>query len=134
MPDQGDLGVSTTKSPWYPPTTQPGSWTLAILTDTQYYVHYDNGVFEAQTQFLADYRSALNLKYVLHEGDITQANSPDHWSIASGAILKLEMAGINYSLCPGNHDYYNHSETRDSLMSNYFSPARMDNQSSYGGT
>ena len=116
-----------------PPAIQPGSWTLAVVPDTQYYTHYNNGVFELQTQFLAAYKSALNIQYALHEGDVTQSDSAAHWAIASNAMQKLEAAGINYSMVPGNHDYYNNSETRDSLMSTYFPTTRLDNQSSYGG-
>lgn len=117
-----------------PPTVEPGSWTLAVVPDTQYYTRYDNGVFEAQTDFLADYKSALNLKYALHEGDIVQSNeTASYWAIASNAMLNLEMGGVNYSLLPGNHDYYNNSETRSSQLSSYFPTTRLDNQSSYGG-
>ncbi|MBN2579301.1 MAG: metallophosphoesterase [Pirellulales bacterium] len=115
------------------PTIQPGSWTLAILPDTQYYVNYNNGIFEAQTQFLVTYKSALNLKYVLHEGDVTQSNTTGQWSIASNAMSTLEGAGIPFTLLPGNHDYYNNAYNRSSFLSTYFPTTRLDDQPTYGG-
>ena len=50
----------------------PGSWSLAILPDTQGYVQTPGSapIFDAQTQFLHDNAANLNLQYVLHEGDI----------------------------------------------------------------
>jgi len=116
-----------------PPTIQPGSWTLAILPDTPYYTAYNNGVFEAQTQFLANQKSALNLKYVLHEGDVTQSNTAARWIIASNAMQTLDNAGIPYSLAVGNHDLDGNVLTRDTLISTYFPTTRLDNQPTYGG-
>src|SRR5690349_1355683 len=48
----------------------PGSWTLAILPDTQHYAQSYPQHFTAQTQFLVNNKESLNIQYVLHEGDI----------------------------------------------------------------
>jgi hypothetical protein len=116
-----------------PPTIQPGSWTLAILPDTQYYSKSYPNVFYTQTQFLANYKSSLNLAYVLHEGDVTQSNDDAQWKVASKAFETLENAGIGYSILPGNHDYYNNSEDRTSLMADYFPVSRLSAQPTFGG-
>ncbi|MBN2218449.1 MAG: metallophosphoesterase, partial [Pirellulales bacterium] len=128
-------GWLTAHAAWTaPPTIESDSWTLGILPDTQYYTHYNNGVFEAQTQYLASQKSALNLKYVLHEGDIVQSNEKtSHWDCASGAMATLDNAGIPYSLTTGNHDYYNNSETRSSQLSTYFPVSRLDDRPTFGG-
>jgi len=116
-----------------PPPIGPGSWTLAILPDTQYYTQYGNGVFEAQTQFLADNKAALNLKYVLHEGDVTQSNSAPQWAIASRAMASLERVGVPYSLAVGNHDLEGNARTRNSLISRFFPKSRLDDQPTFAG-
>jgi hypothetical protein len=116
-----------------PPAITPGSWTLAILPDTQYYSYKYPHIFKGQTQFLAENRSALNLQYVIHEGDITQSNSPNQWTVASNAFKALEQAGIPYSLAVGNHDYHKNALTRDSLMSTYFPVDRLAKQTTFGG-
>ncbi|MBN1911077.1 MAG: PEP-CTERM sorting domain-containing protein [Pirellulales bacterium] len=107
------------------------SWTLALLPDTQHYEGDYDGTFDAQTQFLVDNRDALNLAYVLHEGDITNNNRTDQWDIASAAMGRLDTAGISYSMAAGNHDIT--YSTRASLMGNYFPISRLDDQPTYGG-
>src|SRR5262249_2472917 len=68
----------------------PGSWTLAILPDTQGYVQTPGSapIFDAQTQFLANNASNLNLQYVLHEGDITEhgLGTTSEWDNAKEAM------------------------------------------------
>ncbi|MBN2579795.1 MAG: metallophosphoesterase [Pirellulales bacterium] len=116
-----------------PPPIQPDSWTLAILPDTQYYSFQYPDVFKGQTQFLADNKAALNIQYVLHEGDITQSNSPGQWTVASDAFKTLEQADIPYSLALGNHDYHKNALTRESRMSEYFPVTRLKKQPTFGG-
>ncbi len=116
-----------------PPEIQPGSWTLAILPDTQYYAESYPHIYNAQTQFLADNKTALNLGYVLHEGDLTQNNNAVEWSRASAAFQILDDAGIPYSTAPGNHDYPGGGDDRTSLMADYFPVSRLAAQSTFGG-
>ncbi|MBN2580618.1 MAG: metallophosphoesterase [Pirellulales bacterium] len=108
-----------------PPSIQSGSWTLAILPDTQIYSESYPAIYNAQTQFLVNNKTALNLAYVLHEGDITDNNNTTEWARASSAMQYLDNAGISYSLCPGNHDLGSNSDNRTSLMSNYFPVSRL---------
>lgn len=125
--------LAATYAPAVPPTVEPGSWTLAILPDTQYYTAYRNGVFEVQTRFLADNQTALNLKYVLHEGDLTQSNKAAQWLIVSNALRNLETARIPYTLAVGNHDLDGNVLTRNSLFSTYFPTSRLDDQPTFAG-
>jgi hypothetical protein len=84
---------------------EPGSWTLALMPDTQHYSQTYPQHFNAQTQFLKDNAAALNLKYVLHEGDIVNtANSVSQWNNARAALDTLN-GFVPYGLAPGNHDY-----------------------------
>ena len=116
------------------PTIQPGSWTLAILPDTQNYAERYPAVFHSQVDFLAKNKDALNLAFVLHEGDITNRNTPKEWEVASAAMNTLEEAGVPYSLVPGNHDYGPpNASVRTSNMAGYFPVARLKKQSTFGG-
>jgi hypothetical protein len=116
-----------------PPSIQDGSWTLAIIPDTQYYAQYRPDIFYAQTQFLAEYKTSLNIAYVLHEGDVVENNNAAEWTVASTAFGHLESAGISYSLLPGNHDYASNAMSRASNMANYFPVTRLADQPTFGG-
>jgi 3',5'-cyclic AMP phosphodiesterase CpdA len=106
-------------------STSPGSWTLAILPDTQIYAQNFPQHFDAQTQFLIDNAEKLNLKYVLHEGDITNRNTTDQWDNAKKSMSMLD-GKIPYAMAPGNHDYgpKGNGSTRDSHFNEdrYFGP------------
>ena len=113
----------------------PGSWTLAILPDTQIYAQDFPAIFTAQTQFLADYKDALNIKMVLQEGDITNTSSVVQWQRASAAFQILDDAGVPYSLTQGNHDIGpgGNGANRTSLFSTYFPTSRLAAQPTWGG-
>lgn len=117
---------------------QPGSWTLAILPDTQVYSQTYPQHFNAQTQWIADNAAAMNIKMVLHEGDIVNNNNVAQWNNAKAALSILDTAGVPYALAPGNHDYgpNGNASTRDTLFHNpeYFGPTTpYANQPTVGG-
>ncbi len=112
-----------------PVPIESGSWTLAILPDTQFYAQTYPAIFAAQTQFLADYKDALNIKMVQHEGDITNTNAAAEWVVASNAFATLENAGVQYGVAQGNHDI---NSVRASLFPTYFPVSRLAAQSTFG--
>jgi hypothetical protein len=81
-----------------------GSWTLVILPDTQVYSRAYPQHYEAQTKWIVDHIGSHNIKYVLHEGDITDNNVPEQWDNAARAMQMLD-GKIPYAIVPGNHDY-----------------------------
>lgn len=83
---------------------QEGSWTLAILPDTQVYSRAYPQHYEAQTRWIVDHAKSHNIKYVLHEGDITDNNVTEQWDNAAKA-MKLLDGKVPYAIVPGNHDY-----------------------------
>jgi hypothetical protein len=84
---------------------EPGSWTLVLMPDTQNYAQSYPQHFNAQTQFIKDNAAALNIKYVLHEGDIVNTpTSTTQWVNARTALDTLN-GFVPYALAPGNHDY-----------------------------
>lgn len=81
-----------------------GSWTLAILPDTQVYSRAYPHHFEAQTKWIVEHADSHNIKFVLHEGDITDNNVPEQWDNARRAMKHLD-GKVPYAIVPGNHDY-----------------------------
>ncbi|MBN2579794.1 MAG: metallophosphoesterase [Pirellulales bacterium] len=124
-------------APAAPPDLTPGSWTLAILPDTQHYAERHPTILTSQVQFLADSKEKLNLAFVLQEGDATNRNTPAEWKRVSKAFALLEKAGVDYLIAPGNHDYPVKYKTFDgrsaSLMNEYFPVTRLKKQPTFGG-
>ncbi|MCK4683498.1 MAG: metallophosphoesterase, partial [Pirellulales bacterium] len=94
-------------------TTEP--FTIAVLPDTQFYcdcrlklsAKWGNGdlrrYFFAQTKWVRDNQKRLNITFLVHEGDIVQADAPEEWSIAKEAMSVLD-GKVPYCMCLGNHD------------------------------
>ena len=136
----------TKSSSYSPPTWKRGqstieeqvsddSFTLAILPDTQFYSEKQPGLFLAQTAFLANQVKALNIKYVLHLGDLVQSNVPREWKWAKLAMDQLE-GKVPYAITPGNHDYGpgGTAFTRNTFLNKYFSYQRTSQWKSFGGS
>ncbi|TCC87319.1 hypothetical protein EZ428_21715 [Pedobacter frigiditerrae] len=94
---------------------------MAVIPDTQYYTDAGSGhngtmqMFINQIDWIVDNKTALNIQYVAHLGDITnwgdRKNTDgtwyrDEWSKANTQITRLETANIPYGLAVGNHDQY----------------------------
>ena len=118
-----------------PPTLADGSFTIAVLPDTQYYSEKFPATYLAQTKWLADNRKARNIEYVLHLGDITNRNTPAEWKNASAAMKTLDDAGMPYALCLGNHDYSEGGVCKDrtTRLNDYFPVSRFKNVPTFGG-
>ena len=84
----------------------PGTFSIAVLPDTQHEVFGGDQRFADRTQWLVDNRSALNLAFVMHTGDMMNWDTPDHaqYAVARSAMSKLDAAGIPWIPAIGNHD------------------------------
>ena len=90
-------------------------FTIAVLPDTQFYCDtrhklsskWGNGdlrrYFFKQTQWVRDNQKRLNIAFLVHEGDIVQADAPEEWAIAREAMSILD-GKVPYCMCLGNHD------------------------------
>jgi len=112
----------------------PGSWTIAVLPDTQYYSRGYPDVFEAQTRWIAANAERLNIRYVLHLGDIVHNNTPEQWEVARRAMSHLDGV-VPYAIVGGNHDYgpNGNSSTRDSHINDYFPVEKFAAWPTFGG-
>jgi hypothetical protein len=81
-------------------------FTIAVIPDTQYEITADDGRFAQRLEWLVGEREALNLKMVLHSGDLADWDTPDHKHFvrASEGMGILDKAKIPYAIAVGNHD------------------------------
>lgn len=110
------------------------SFSIAILPDTQVYAERYPGIFDLQTAWLRSHHRRLNIRYVLHLGDITNRNTPEQWMNARRSYNLIEGI-IPYVLVGGNHDYGpgGNAKTRDTYMNDYFPFDRYSAQPGFGG-
>jgi hypothetical protein len=116
------------------PAFVKGSWTLAVLPDTQVYSIVYPGLFSAQTAWVATHARRMNIRYAIHLGDIVNNNTALEWQRAADAMSLLD-AVVPYALVPGNHDYgpSGDASTRRTLLNDHFSFARTSGWPSFGG-
>jgi len=74
------------------------------LPDTQHYSAFYQDVYYRQTQWIVQHAETHNIKFVLHEGDITDNNGTQQWTVAKAAMSQLSAGGVPYVLVTGNHD------------------------------
>ena len=113
------------------PTVIP--WTLIVLPDTQYYSSTYPQIFDAQANWIINQATALNIRYVAHEGDIVDNDVDGQWTNASHSMHLLDIK-VPYALAIGNHDYPGGggAVSRDtSLFDSYFSLTSLDWEPSF---
>ena len=135
------------------PNAKP--FTIAVLPDTQFYcdtrlklsAKWGNGdlrrYFFAQTEWARDNRERLNIAFLVHEGDIVQADAPEEWAIAKKAMCILD-GKVPYCMCLGNHDMGfekadnqyggNIGVNRETHFNTYFPREKYSQTREFGGT
>ena len=128
-----------------------GAFTIAVLPDSQYSalggpLIGGRTAVAIQTRWLADHAEDLDLKFVLHEGDIVDtACSQREWDRAMDAIRTIDDAGISWAISAGNHDvrYYSSGTTpctdgdpvdHPGQFNENFPLEAMSRQSTFGGS
>jgi len=126
--------LEVTPSPLRKRDFVPGSWTLAVLPDTQLYSLYFPGVFFAQTAWIAKNQDRLSIEYVVQLGDTVHTNTHREWRNARDAMSLLDGT-VPYAIAPGNHDYGpgGSASTRDTLFNRYFSFDEVAAWPTFGG-
>lgn len=112
-------------------------FTLVLLPDTQRYTLFNPAMFFSQTHWICENQKALNLRFVIHLGDIVDDNTDAEWRVADQAMSLLD-GQVPYLVLPGNHDFEKHPEQgwRMKYAPKYnavFSPRRFMGQPWYGG-
>ncbi|PMC33991.1 hypothetical protein CJ195_25715 [Bacillus sp. UMB0899] len=106
-------------------------YSFVWMSDTQYYSQDYPAVFKSITEWIAENRDVMNIKYVFHTGDIVNRGNDDRqWKRASAYMNTLDVARIPYGVLPGNHDEghdFQHYKA-------YFGEQRFKKKSYYGGS
>ena len=118
-----------------PQLSDPNSWTLILVPDTQSYVKFgsNQGILELMTGWIEEQIDPLNIKMVLCTGDLVEQNellvsdkvngnlpSREQWMAVSRAFERLD-GKVPYILAAGNHDFgYRNIENRKSNYNTYF--------------
>ena len=132
-------------------------FTIVVLPDTQCYcdtrlaqsaARWGNGdlreYFFAQTRWIRDSADALDIAFVVHEGDITQTDDAQEWRIAREAMGVIDGV-VPYCLCLGNHDIgyrkkeggpyeYSTAVDRSTLFAEHFPREKFASEPWFGGT
>jgi hypothetical protein len=88
------------------PLPSPESFSVVYIPDTGNSVPSYPTIFTEQTQWIVDNKDNLNIKAVLHSGDvINTVTNASEWTSASAAVSILDAANIPYLIGLGNHDY-----------------------------
>lgn len=98
-------------------------FTIVALPDTQFYPLSYPSIFQKQTQWIANNKDKLNIKFVIHLGDIVNhPASIGQWKAASEFMRTLDGV-VPYLVVPGNHDFGAlNTNKRDYLNYNKFFP------------
>lgn len=117
-----------------PLALEKGSFTIAVLPDTQHYSQKFPETYKAQTKWIAENQEARNIACVLHLGDVTNNSTDKEWENASAAMSNLN-GHVPYFMVPGNHDYSEGGGCKDrtTKMSKYFPVDRFKEQKQFGG-
>ena len=131
-------------------------FTVVVLPDTQCYCDvrfadsaekWGNGdlrqYFYDQIDWILESSKPLNTAFVVHEGDIVQADDPREWEIANKAFSRLD-GHVPYCLSLGNHDMgivpssdgrsYKSGMNRQTRFDDYFPQSRFSSESWFGGS
>src|SRR5262249_375519 len=89
-------------------------------------------IFTAQTDWIVAKRDALNIAFVLHEGDIVDdASMSLQWARAHDSLHRLDGV-VPYFLTVGNHDIS--SAQRDTMIDAFFPVSTFSSLPWFGGT
>lgn len=111
-------------------------FTIIALPDTQLYSQDYPATFTAQTRWIVNHKTDLNIAFVSHLGDIVQEGDQAwQWARASASMSVLDSdPSLPYGLCVGNHDSYPRGTPDGTANFNlYFPVTRYTGRSWYGG-
>ncbi|WP_313636516.1 S-layer homology domain-containing protein [Paenibacillus sp.] len=104
------------------------------MSDTQYYSQSYPYIYRKNVKWIADNKESLNLKYVIHTGDIVDKSYQEYeWKEADQNMKVLEEANIPYGVLAGNHDV-GHQTGDYTKFWEYFGEWRFKNMPTFGGS
>lgn len=99
-------------------------FSMIVLPDTQKYSQSYPEIFYSQTNWIIENKDTLNIKFVIHEGDlVNKASDEKQWIVADKAMSILD-GNVPYSIIRGNHD-------KSELYQKYFGKKRFSDYDWY---
>jgi hypothetical protein len=116
------------------PLEKPNHFTVVVLPDTQNYPAYFPDTFSIQTEWIRDHVDDLNIKFVIHVGDIVNSGGAQReWTNANESMSLLDGV-VPYLLILGNHDYDKRNNyVLSENYNKYFPHSRFEYYDWYGG-
>lgn len=114
--------------------TKDEVFSIVVLPDTQNYAWKFPELFRAQTRWIAENAERMNIKYVIHLGDVVEHNNDGEWKIAREAFSLLK-GKVPYAFALGNHDMgpAGSAGSRDTLFGDAFPIRDFQVWESFGG-
>jgi hypothetical protein len=107
-----------------------------MVPDTQRYAAYFPQIFREQFAWIRDAVEPLNVKYVIHVGDVVEEGEAAEWVVADEAFSLIDEI-VPYMVVPGNHDLdrdaYRNGIRATTEYNAVFSPKRFAGRRWYGG-
>ncbi len=109
--------------------------TWVLLPDTQGYAEKYPEILHSQTSWIAEHDAEID--FVLQQGDLTDDNNEEQWSVVRSAFRRLE-GKVPYVLAVGNHDMGSQpgkfADIRNTeLFNKSFPAATMSQMPGFGG-
>src|SRR3954471_2037558 len=104
-----------------PTAPTPGSVTLAMLPDVQYYTKCGLPYLAAQLRWLRDEMPRRDVRAALYMGDLTEHNTREEWRWFRDQVKPFQDR-LPILLATGNHDYGHNGDAhrRHTLFDDYF--------------
>ncbi|WP_405060417.1 Tat pathway signal sequence domain protein [Kribbella sp. NBC_01505] len=135
----GGAAAATTSSYGGRVDTEHPRFTVAVVPDTQYQFDHDRGdpaPLTATFEYLVEQRSAENLVFVAHLGDVVENAQASEFAQADPVFKVLDRARMPYSVLAGNHDIDGSKDDSrgDTPYLRTFGPQRFRRMTTYGGS
>ncbi len=109
-------------------------FSFAWETDTQYYSESFPYHYDQMNQWIVDNREKLDIRYVIHTGDIVDdVDMTGEWVNADHSMKIFDDAGMPYGVLGGNHDVFAGAEGYGNYWK-YFGEERFKDKPYYGGS
>ena len=103
--DVGVMPRGVEQVPQTPFRGSPDGWSLVMIPDSQHDVAFYPEVFQRQMDWIVQNRESNRIRFVLHEGDVTDDNGERQWGRVREGFDKLRAANVPFALTTGNHDF-----------------------------
>lgn len=123
-----------------PPALAADAFSIAVIMDTQYLTEGPGTapIYNSMLEWIVSNTASRNIIFTCQQGDIVQSGGTalSQWIIADAAWDIMDAAGLQYGVCPGNHDVAGRDDQRDpnqNLFLTYFGASRFTGKPTHIG-